>query len=77
MSCCTLPLADTGRLFSRLAPLHRLRFKLAGFEKTQRQLIEGIQAAGLAGAELLEIGAGAGEPPPRAPERRGSKSHWR
>jgi 2-polyprenyl-3-methyl-5-hydroxy-6-metoxy-1,4-benzoquinol methylase len=60
MSCCSLPLADTSRFFSRLARLYRWRFRLFGFEKSQRQLIEGIRQAGLHGQSLLEIGCGAG-----------------
>jgi len=60
MDCCTAINADTGRFFSRVAGLHRLRHRLFGFERTQRQLIEGLRAGGIAGAELLEIGPGAG-----------------
>jgi SAM-dependent methyltransferase len=60
MNCCSAITIDTGRLFSRVADLNRLRFRWFGFEKTQRQLIEGIQSAGLEGAELLEIGCGPG-----------------
>jgi len=40
--------------------LHRLQFRLFGFEKNQRQLIDGIMQAGVSGAELLEIGCGPG-----------------
>lgn len=61
MSCCAIPCADTNRFFSRLAALHRWRFRLFGFEKTQKQLIEGICAAGLDNATLLEIGCGVGQ----------------
>lgn len=60
MNCCTTIRTDTGRLFSWFAALHRLRFRLLGFEKTQRQLIDGIEQAGVSGAELLEIGCGPG-----------------
>jgi len=60
MNCCTTIRTDTGRLFSWLAALHRLRFRLFGFEKTQRQLIDGIKQAGVSGVELLEIGCGPG-----------------
>ncbi len=60
MNCCTAINADTGRFFSRFAGFHRLRFRLFGFERTQRQLIRGIQAAGIGGATLLEIGCGPG-----------------
>ena len=60
MGCCAAINADTGRIFSRLAGIHRLRFRLFGLERTQRQLIDGIRRAGIEGAELLEIGCGAG-----------------
>jgi len=59
-TCCTAINADTGRFFSRVASLHRLLHRLFGFERTQRQLIEGLRGGGIAGAELLEIGSGAG-----------------
>ena len=60
MNCCSAVATDTDRFFSGLAGLHRLRFRLFGFERTQRQLIEGLRAGGLAGADLLEIGCGPG-----------------
>lgn len=60
MTCCAASNADTGRFFSWLAGLHRLRHRLLGFEGTQRHLIAGIEAQGLAGAELLEVGCGPG-----------------
>jgi magnesium-protoporphyrin O-methyltransferase len=60
MSCCAPIVADTGRLFSRFAAWHRWRFRLLGFERTQRQLIEGIRQGGMEDAELLEIGCGPG-----------------
>ena len=58
MNCCAAINADTGRFFSRFAGLHRLRFRLFGFERTQRQLIRGIREGGIEGASLLEIGCG-------------------
>lgn len=61
MAACCSSNADTGRFFSRFAGLYRLRFRLLGFEKTQRHLIEGMQNAGFVGAELLEVGCGAGQ----------------
>lgn len=60
MRCCWPHSADAARLFSRLAWLDRLRYRQAGFERSQRQLIEGIQRAGIDGASVLEIGSGVG-----------------
>ena len=60
MNCCSPINVDTGRVFSRFAGLHRVRFRLLGFERTQRQLLQGIKAAGLEHAELLEVGCGPG-----------------
>jgi SAM-dependent methyltransferase len=60
MSCCAAINADTGRFFSRFAGLNRLRFRLFGFEHTQRQLMRGICDGGIEGATLLEIGCGPG-----------------
>jgi len=60
MSCCSIPCTDTSRFFSRLTRLYRWRFSLFGFEKSQRQLIDGIRRAGVEGNTLLEIGCGAG-----------------
>lgn len=60
MNCCAAINADTDRFFSRFAGLHRLRFRLFGFERTQRQLIRGIRAGGIEGATLLEVGCGPG-----------------
>jgi SAM-dependent methyltransferase len=61
MSCCSVPAGDTGRFFSRLSPLYRVRYGLLGLEKTQKHLIEGIRGAGLDGAAVLEIGCGTGD----------------
>lgn len=60
MNCCSIINADTDRFFSHLAGLNRLRSRLFGFERTQRQLMDGIQRAGLDGADLLEVGCGTG-----------------
>jgi magnesium-protoporphyrin O-methyltransferase len=60
MSCCAAISTDTGKLFSWVAGLNRLRFRLFGLETTQRQLVEGIRSQGLDGAELLEVGCGTG-----------------
>jgi magnesium-protoporphyrin O-methyltransferase len=60
MTCCNPIQTDTGRLFSWFAVPHRLRHRLFGFEKTQRQLLEGIRQAGFQDEELLDIGCGPG-----------------
>lgn len=60
MTCCAAINEDTGRFFSRFAALHRLRFRLFGFERTQRQLLRGIRQTHVWGATLLEIGCGPG-----------------
>lgn len=59
-SCCARSNADTGRLFSWMAGSHRLRHRLLGFEKNQRQLLDGIRGEGLEDATLLEVGSGPG-----------------
>ena len=60
MTCCQAPLADTSRFFSRCARWYRLRHQLFGFERSQQQLIEGVQQTGVEQASLLEIGCGPG-----------------
>lgn len=60
MSCCSVPCRDTNRFFSRLARLSRWRFRVFGFEHSQRQLIDGLVKAGVAGASLIEVGCGVG-----------------
>jgi hypothetical protein len=59
MSCC--PHSQfAGRLFSRFSRRYRRRFKKKGFEPSQRQLLEGVERAGIANAAILEIGSGVG-----------------
>lgn len=60
MACCSIPCADTSRFFSQLARLYRWRFQIFGLEKSQRQLLAGIERAGIGDAELLEVGCGIG-----------------
>lgn len=59
-SCCAQSNADTGRVFSWMAGLNRLRHHLFGFERNQRQLLDDIRAQGISDATLLEIGCGPG-----------------
>ena len=60
MQCCSVPCADTNRFFSRLAGLHRVRYRLFGPEKTQKQLMNGIRN-NLADASIMEVGCGTGD----------------
>ena len=60
MSCCTPAIADTNRFFSALARLHRLRFRIFGFETSQKQLLAGIRGAQIKQATVLDIGCGPG-----------------
>ena len=60
MSCCNPILTDTHYFFSALARLHRLRFKLFGFETSQKQLLAGIRATQIKQATVLDIGCGPG-----------------
>lgn len=60
MQCCAVPCNDTNRFFSRLAGFYRWRFRVFGFEKTQKQLLKGVLDAGVERASIMEIGCGAG-----------------
>lgn len=57
---CCLHVRSTGRCFSRFARLSRRRLERRGLEASQRQLVAGLEQAGVRGATLLEIGAGVG-----------------
>ena len=59
--CCSNPLTcATGRFFSRFARSYRRRYQRKGLERSQQQLVSGLDQAGLSGATLLEIGSGVG-----------------
>ncbi|MFN3920314.1 MAG: class I SAM-dependent methyltransferase [Methylohalobius sp.] len=58
-SCCVHAQAAE-RLFSRLSRYYLWRYRLLGLERSQRQLVAGLEKVGLAGASLLEIGCGIG-----------------
>lgn len=60
MTCCCTPGEDTGRLFSLFAKWYRIKFRLFGFEQSQKQLLSGIQQTSIQGASLLDIGCGTG-----------------
>ena len=60
MHCCCAEACGAARFFSRFARRYRKRYLKKGFEPSQKQLIEGLEQAGIAGATLLEIGCGVG-----------------
>lgn len=60
MACCCPEACAAGGFFSRFARRYRRRYQRRGLEKTQRQLVDGLEHRGLAGARLLEIGSGVG-----------------
>jgi magnesium-protoporphyrin O-methyltransferase len=61
MSCCqTEASAGTGRFFSRRARHFRRRFRRRGLDRIQRLLVDGIAAAPIKEASILEIGCGVG-----------------
>ena len=60
MSCCCPHSSAAGSFFSRFAKRYHKRFLKKGLEKPQQQLVEGVRAAGIQGATILEIGSGVG-----------------
>ncbi|MEK7815656.1 MAG: class I SAM-dependent methyltransferase [Pseudomonadota bacterium] len=60
MSCCCVSSGGIGKFFGHFARRYRRRHERRGFETTQRQLLEGLHQAEVAGARLLEIGCGVG-----------------
>lgn len=58
-SCCIHAQA-AAELFSRLAKVYRWRYRWLGLERSQRQLVAGLERLGFAGARILEIGCGVG-----------------
>jgi 2-polyprenyl-3-methyl-5-hydroxy-6-metoxy-1,4-benzoquinol methylase len=60
MSCCCPHSRSGGRFFSRFAQRSRRRFDKKGFERSQRQLLDGVRAVGVDNATILEIGSGIG-----------------
>lgn len=60
MMCCCPHSRSTSRLFSRFARRYRRRFEKKGLEASERQLVEGLERAGIGNASLLEVGSGVG-----------------
>ncbi|MFV1997990.1 MAG: class I SAM-dependent methyltransferase [Acidiferrobacterales bacterium] len=60
MSCCCPEARSAGKFFSLFARNYRKRYAKKGFEKSQKQLVEGLRQVGFQGASLLEIGSGVG-----------------
>ncbi len=60
MSTCCAHAQSASRLFSFFAKRYRRRLGKRGFERSQEQLLKGLEAVGYRDAELLEIGCGVG-----------------
>jgi len=60
MNCCCPHSRSAGRFFSLFARRYRKRFEHKGFEPSQKQLIEGLDAIGYRENSILEIGSGVG-----------------
>jgi len=58
-SCCVHN-RDANRFFGWFARRYRRRFARKGLEPSQKQLVEGLERSGFAGATLLDIGCGVG-----------------
>ncbi len=58
-SCCVHTQA-AAKLFSHLAKFYVWRYRLFGLERSQRQLIAGLEKVSYQAASLLEIGCGVG-----------------
>ncbi len=60
MNCCCPHDVSASKCFSRVARRYRRRFEKRGFERSQKQLLEGLTNTGFTGATVLEIGSGVG-----------------
>lgn len=60
MSTCCCHAESAGKFFSFFARRARKRFERKGLEPTQKELMAGLEQAGIQGASLLEIGCGVG-----------------
>jgi len=59
MNCCSQS-GSIATFFSAGAKRFRKRYEKKGFERSQKQLLEGLKKAGYAGGTILEIGCGVG-----------------
>lgn len=60
MRCCQSAACGTGRFFSHFAGRYRRRYRARGLERSQEQLLAGLQSARLGPCSVLEIGCGVG-----------------
>ena len=60
MSVCCAHAVSTGKIFSKLARLHRWRLNKKGFGVAEKSLLQGLEQLGFKGSTLLEIGCGVG-----------------
>lgn len=59
MSCCQTG-CGIGQFFSRFSQRYTRRYERKGLEATQKQLLAGLESAGIKGKSILEIGCGVG-----------------
>ena len=60
MSACCPHAVSAGKIYSRLARLHRWRLNKKGFGVAQKSLLQGLEQLGFKESTLLEIGCGVG-----------------
>ena len=60
MSVCCAHAVSAGKIYSRLARLHRWRRNKKGFGVAQKSLLQGLEQLGFKDSTLLEIGCGVG-----------------
>lgn len=58
MACCTLE--GTDKMFSNHAKRYAKKFKRRGLDKAQRSIVSALEAFGVEGRSILEIGCGVG-----------------
>jgi len=60
MSVCCAHAVSAGKIYSRVARLHRWRLSKKGFGEAQKSLLQGLEQLGFKDSTLLEIGCGVG-----------------
>ena len=60
MNCCSPQTGAAGKCFGFLSRLYAFRYRRMGPDAMQRQMLEQLEALGLGGRTLLDIGCGVG-----------------